>query len=171
MNEDPNTTREVHFKLDTDSDEVSDSSSQSSDSSDISKEKDSKKNTKKSKKSNLNTSAPSHTITNVSQAALPILIKKQLDSQSHEIQQLRNLIKEQDLKLRLRKNDFDRVHSIEQKKEIMQHKERTEALYRHKLDDEKRKLINNKMEELDNMMQENKNLRDEIARMRMTMNK
>jgi hypothetical protein len=39
MNEDPNTTREVHFKLDTDSDEVSDSSSESSDSSDISKDK------------------------------------------------------------------------------------------------------------------------------------
>ena len=85
--------------------------------------------------------------------------------------QLRNLIKEQELKLRLRKNDFERVHSIEQKKEIMQHKERTEALYRQKLEDEKRKLINNKMEEFDHMMQENKQLRDEIARMRITMNK
>ena len=44
MKEDPNTTREVHFKLDSDSDQVSDSSSQSSDSSsDISKDKGSKK--------------------------------------------------------------------------------------------------------------------------------
>lgn len=84
---------------------------------------------------------------------------------------LRNLIKEQELKLRLRKNDFDRVHSIEQKKEIMQHKERTEALYRHRLEDEKRKLITNKMEEFDHMMHENKSLRDEIARMRIAMNK
>jgi hypothetical protein len=44
MNEDPNTTREVHFKLDSDSDQVSDSSSSdSSDSSDISKDKATKK--------------------------------------------------------------------------------------------------------------------------------
>jgi hypothetical protein len=60
MNEDPNTTREVHFKLDSDSDQVSDSSSSdSSDSSDISKDKSLKKQSKKTKKPSLNTTAPS----------------------------------------------------------------------------------------------------------------
>lgn len=83
MKEDPNTTREVHFKLDSDSDQVSDSSSSSSDSSsDISKDKGSNKKSKKTKKPSLNTtSAPSGLNTSsVTQAALPILIKKQLDS-------------------------------------------------------------------------------------------
>ena len=58
------------------------------------------------------------------------MIKKQLEDQHLEITTLKNIIKEQELKLRLRKNDFERVHSIEQKKEIMVHKERVEALYR-----------------------------------------
>jgi flavoprotein len=58
------------------------------------------------------------------------MIKKQLEDQQLEITTLKNIIKEQELKLRLRKNDFERVHSIEQKKEIMVHKERVEALYR-----------------------------------------
>jgi hypothetical protein len=49
----------------------------------------------------------------VASAALPILIKKQLDAQEAEIKELRNLMKEQEMKLRLRKNDFDRVHGIE----------------------------------------------------------
>jgi len=65
---------------------------------------------------------------------------------------LRNTVKEQELKLRLRKNDFDRVHSIEQKKEIMVHKERVEALYRQKLEEEKRKLHKAKMEELEQVI-------------------
>ena len=56
------------------------------------------------------------------------------------------------MKLRLRKNDFDRVHSIEQKKEIMVHKERVEALYRQKLEEEKRKLHKAKMEELEQVI-------------------
>ena len=75
------------------------------------------------------------------------------------------------MKLRLRKNDFDRVHSLEQKREIMQHKERTEALYRQKYEDDRRKMAKNKMEEFDHMVQENRSLREEIARMRITMSK
>ena len=47
---------------------------------------------------------------------------------------MKAVINEKEMKIRLRKNDFDRVHSIEQKKEIMNHKERTEQLYRHKLE-------------------------------------
>ena len=80
-------------------------------------------------------------------------------------------MKEQEMKLRLRKNDFDRVHGIEQKKEIMNHKERIEALYRQKFEDEKRKLMKIKMEEFDSMIQDNKALKDEIGRMRLTMSK
>ena len=70
------------------------------------------------------------------------------------------------MKLRLRKNDFDRVHSIEQKKEIMNHKERTEQLYRHKLEQEKRKIMSQKREELDLVIKENKTLKDEIAKVK-----
>ena len=84
---------------------------------------------------------------------------------------LRNLLKEQELKLRLRKNDYERVHGIEVKKEIMAHKERTEALYRQKYEDDRRKMAKNKMEEFDHMVQENRSLREEIARMRITMSK
>lgn len=66
--------------------------------------------------------------------------------------------------MRLRKNDFDRVYSIEQKKETMLHKERVEALYRQKLETEKRKLMTAKMEEFEEVVKENKRLKEEIHR-------
>ncbi len=73
--------------------------------------------------------------------------------------------------MRLRKTDFERVHGLEQKRELMQHKERIEALYRHRLEDEKRKVINGKMSELDEMMQENRQLREEVGRLRISLQK
>lgn len=80
-------------------------------------------------------------------------------------------MKEYELKLRLKKNDYDRVQGIEAKKEIMQHKERAEALFRQKLDDEKRKMLKGRLEEFEAMVAENKNLKEEIGRLRVSMAK
>ena len=75
-------------------------------------------------------------------------------------------MKEQELRLRLRKNDFDRVHSIEQKKEVMKHKERVEALYRQKLEDEKRKMNKGRIDEFDEMVQENRSMKEEVDKLK-----
>lgn len=75
-------------------------------------------------------------------------------------------MKEQELKLRLRKNDFDKVHSIEQKREIMKHKERVEALYRQKLEDEKRKMNKGRIDEFDKMVQENRSMKEEVDKLK-----
>ena len=68
--------------------------------------------------------------------------------------------------MRLRKNDFDRVHSIEQKKEMMKHKERTENMFRQKLEDEKRKLMKGRMDEFEEIIKENRSLKEELAKIR-----
>ena len=70
------------------------------------------------------------------------------------------------MRLRLRKNDFDRVHSIEQKKEVMKHKERVEALYRQKLEDEKRKMNKGRIDEFDEMVQENRSMKEEVDKLK-----
>lgn len=77
-------------------------------------------------------------------------------------------MKEQELRLRLRKNDFDRVHSIEQKKEVMKHKERVEALYRQKLEDEKRKMNKGRIDEFDEMVQENRSMKEEVDKLKLS---
>ena len=74
------------------------------------------------------------------------------------------------MKLRLRKNDYARVHGVEQKREIMVHKERVEAMYRQKLEDEKRRIMKTKMEEVEGMIDENRALREEINRIRVVKN-
>ena len=48
----------------------------------------------------------------------------------------------------------------------MVHKERVEALYRQKLEDEKRRLMKSKMDEFEDMIRENRLLKEEIAKMR-----
>ena len=72
------------------------------------------------------------------------------------------------MRLRLRKNDFDRVHSIEQKKEVMKHKERVEALYRQKLEDEKRKMNKGRIDEFDEMVQENRSKKEEVDKLKLS---
>lgn len=72
------------------------------------------------------------------------------------------------MRLRLRKNDFDRVHSIEQKKEVMKHKERVEALYRQKLEDEKRKMNKGRIDEFDEMVQENRSMKEEVDKLKLS---
>jgi hypothetical protein len=53
----------------------------------------------------------------------------------------------------------------------MQHKERTEALFRQRLEDEKRKIISGKMNELDDIIQENRELKEEVGRLRISLQK
>jgi SMC interacting uncharacterized protein involved in chromosome segregation len=81
------------------------------------------------------------------------------------------MISEQDLKLRLRKNDFDRVHGLEQKKEYLNAKEKIEALYKQRLEEEKRKMMRGRMEEFEVMIQENRELKEEIGRLKISLSK
>jgi hypothetical protein len=39
-------------------------------------------------------------------------------------------IKEQDLKLNMRKNEFERVNAVQMKMDLMKHKEKIEGIYR-----------------------------------------
>ena len=71
----------------------------------------------------------------------PGIVKKQLDKQNQELAETRSKLKESELKLAMRKTDFERVHSLNMKKDLMKHKENIEAIYKRKLEDEKRKLI------------------------------
>ena len=87
-------------------------------------------------------------------------MKKQLDEQSKEIKELQQLVKEQELKLKLRRNDFDKVQGLEVKKDIMKHKEKIEAIFRQKLEDEKRRILKTQMEEFEEIVKENKELKE-----------
>lgn len=100
-----------------------------------------------------------------------MIVKRHLEEQSKELSDLRNLIKEQELKLRLKKNDFDKVHGLELKKDALSHKEKTESLYRQKLEEEKRKMMKGKMSEFEDMIGENKQLKDEVGKLKIQINK
>lgn len=69
-------------------------------------------------------------------------------------------MKEQELKLKLRKNDFEKLQGLEMKKEIMKHKEKIESIYRQRLEDEKRRILKTQMEEFEDLVKENKELKD-----------
>jgi len=69
-------------------------------------------------------------------------------------------LKEQELKLKLRKNDFEKLQGLEMKKEIMKHKEKIESIYRQRLEDEKRRILKTQMEEFEDLVKENKELKD-----------
>lgn len=71
----------------------------------------------------------------------PTIVKKQLDKQQSEICELNQKIKEYELKLVMRKNDFEKAQSAALKAELMKHKEKIESIYRVKLEDEKRKVL------------------------------
>ena len=55
--------------------------------------------------------------------------------------EVKSKLKETELKLAMRKTDFERIHSLNMKKDLMKHNENIEAIYKRKLEDEKRKLI------------------------------
>ena len=79
----------------------------------------------------------------------PSIVKKQLDKQNKEISELHSKLKETELRLAMKKTDFERVHSLTMKKDLMKHKENIETIYKRKLEDEKRKLIKQRVEEVD----------------------
>ncbi|CDW74020.1 UNKNOWN [Stylonychia lemnae] len=101
----------------------------------------------------------------------PSIVKKQLDEQSKEIKELRMQIKEFELKLKLRKNDFDKVQGVEMKKDLMKHKEKIESIYRQKLEDEKRRILKMQMEEFEDLVKENKELKDELGKIKLILAK
>ncbi len=82
---------------------------------------------------------------------------------------MKQLIKEQELKLKLRKNDFEKVSALEVKKELMKHKEKIESIYRQKLEDEKRKLLKGQMQEFEELVNENKRLKDDVGKLKVTL--
>ena len=52
-------------------------------------------------------------------------------------------VKDQDIKIGMRKNDFERLNATNTKNEIMKHKEKVESIYKKKLEDEKTRLLRN----------------------------
>ncbi|TNV84834.1 hypothetical protein FGO68_gene7328 [Halteria grandinella] len=147
--------KEVRFKLDTDSEEE--------DSEDIARE-----HQKPSIKPN---NDQSQLTSHQALQQCPLIIRKQLELYSNQIKDLTNQLKEQELKLRLRKNDFDRVHGLELKKDLQNHKERLELLSKQRVEDEKRKLMKGKMDEFEGMVGENRELKEEIGRLRLALQK
>ena len=75
---------------------------------------------------------------------------------------MKSKLKETELKLAMRKTDFERVHSLNMKKDLMKHKENIEAIYKRKLEDEKRKLLKQRVDEVHKLMEENKSLKEKI---------
>ena len=71
--------------------------------------------------------------------------------------------------MKLRKNDFDKVNQLEMKKEFMKHKEKIESIYRQKLEDEKRKVLQGKMEEFEELIADNKRYKEEIGKLKVAL--
>lgn len=92
----------------------------------------------------------------------PGIVKKQLDKQASEIENLNSTVKELNLKLTQRRTDFERQHQTQLKSDLMKHKEKIEAIYKEKLDEEKRKLLKGRVDEMDKLIKENKRLNQQI---------
>ena len=95
--------------------------------------------------------------------ACPTIVKKQLDKQNDEISELKVKLREADVKIQMRKNEFERQQAATMKKELMKHKENIENIYKRKLEDEKRKLLKQRVDEVDQLMKENKRLNAKIS--------
>jgi len=86
-----------------------------------------------------------------------------LDKQQQQIQELNQKIKEYELRLVMKKNDFEKAQSAAMKTELMKHKEKIENIYKVKLVDEKRKILKQRVDEIDRLINENKKLNAKIA--------
>lgn len=95
--------------------------------------------------------------------ACPTIVKKQLDRQNDEIAELKAKLREADVKIQMKKNDFERSQAATTKKELMKHKENIENIYKRKLEDEKRKLLKSRVDEVDRLVKENKKLNAKIG--------
>ena len=69
----------------------------------------------------------------------------------------------------MKKNEFQKLYGLELKKDIMQHKEKLESIFRVKLNDEKVKIMRQKMNEVEDLVRENKKLKEEVLRVREAM--
>lgn len=93
----------------------------------------------------------------------PSIVKKQLDKQQAEIAELNSKLKEAELKLVMRKNEFEKSQNAALKNELMKHKEKIEGIYKLKLEDEKRKILKQRVDEIDRLMKENKKMNAKIG--------
>lgn len=71
----------------------------------------------------------------------------------------------------MKKSDFQKTEGYQVKHEIMKHKEKIELIYKIKLDEEKKRILNQKMGELDGVIKENKDLKEELSRLRQLIKK
>ena len=95
--------------------------------------------------------------------ACPSIVKKQLDQQSDQIGELNSKLREAELKLNMRKNEFERLAGAKMKSELMKHKENIEKIYNRRLEEEKRKLLKQRVDEVDKLVKENKVLTAKIS--------
>ena len=73
-------------------------------------------------------------------------------------------MKEADLKLLTKKSDIERGIKAQHKKELMEHKQKIESIYRSKLDEEKRSMLKGRVDEIDRLMKENKRLNAKLSK-------
>lgn len=50
------------------------------------------------------------------------------------------------------------------KQDLMKHKDKIEAIYKEKMDEEKRKMLKGRVDEIDRLMRENKKLNEQISK-------
>jgi len=77
----------------------------------------------------------------------PDIVKRRIEELTREIGDLKNKMNEQEVRLKLRKNDFDKVYGLELKKEATAFRLRQEALYRQRVEEEKRRAQKGRSEE------------------------
>jgi hypothetical protein len=95
----------------------------------------------------------------------PEIVKRRIEELTREIGELKSKVKEQEVRLKLRKNDFDKVYGLELKKEATAFRQRQEALYRQRIEEEKRRAQKGRSEEFQELIAENRALMEEIARL------
>lgn len=65
---------------------------------------------------------------------------------------MKSRLREYEVKIQMKKNDFEKQQAAAMKKDLMKHKENIENIYKRKLEDEKRKLLKQRVDEVDQLM-------------------
>ena len=58
---------------------------------------------------------------------------------------------------------MERQYQLQMKQDLQRHKEKIEAIYKEKMDEEKRKMLKQQVGEMDRLMRENKRLNEKIT--------
>lgn len=58
---------------------------------------------------------------------------------------------------------MERQYQLQMKQDLQRHKEKIEAIYKEKMDEEKRKMLKQQVGEMDRLMRENKKLNEKIT--------